>query len=143
MRRPADSNGLIMMKLKRDLKYGGYVYFESVCPSVIYQALNYLKTHNKFYVGILISEGLSSKDMIDFLDIDEHEDVAECIHKKIISNETEYGSAEDPLSMHRTASNETLLVSEIPYIVTDENVIIALGQRKKLASIVSDKFCRE
>ena len=38
--RPADSNGLIVVKLKRNLKYNGYVYFEPLCPSVIYQTLN-------------------------------------------------------------------------------------------------------
>ena len=53
--RPADSNGLIVVKSKRDLKYRGCVYFESVRPNVIYQALNYLKTHNKFYKDISIS----------------------------------------------------------------------------------------
>ena len=57
-----------------------------------YQAVNYLKTHNKFYEDIFISEGLSSKKMIIFSGIDEHEDVTESIHKKIISNKTEYGS---------------------------------------------------
>ena len=36
--RPADSSGLIAVKLKRDLKYKGYVYFEPVRPNVIYQA---------------------------------------------------------------------------------------------------------
>ena len=45
--------------------------------------------------------------------------------------ETEFASVEDPLNMHRTASNETTLVFEIPSIVNEENVIIALGQRKK------------
>ena len=59
--RPADSNGLIVVKLKRDLKYKGYVYFKPVRPNVIYQALNYLKTHNKFYEDISISESLSVK----------------------------------------------------------------------------------
>ena len=59
--------------------------------------------------------------MINFLDIDEHQDAAKNIRKKI-SNETEYGSVEDPLSMHRTASNQTVLVSEIPYVINDENV---------------------
>ena len=53
--RPADSNGLIVVKLKRDLKYKGYVYFEPVRPNVIYQALNYLKIHNKFHEDISIS----------------------------------------------------------------------------------------
>ena len=80
------------MKLKWDLKCRGYVYFEPVCPNVIYQALNYLKTHNKFYEDISISEDLSSKEMINFSYIDEHQDVAEGIHKKIISNETGYDS---------------------------------------------------
>ena len=41
--RLADSNGFIVAKLKRDLKYRGYVYFEPVCPNVIYRAVNYLK----------------------------------------------------------------------------------------------------
>ena len=129
--RPADSNGLIVVKLQRDLKYRGYVYFEPVRSNVMYQVLNYLKTHNKFYEDISISEDLSSKEMINFLCIDKHQDVTESIHTKVISNETEYGSVEDPLSMHRARSNETALVSEIPSIINDENVITAPGQGKK------------
>ena len=64
--RPADSNGLIVVKLKRELKHRGYVYFETVRPNVIYQALNYLKIHNKFYNDISISVGLSSKKNDEF-----------------------------------------------------------------------------
>ena len=79
--RPAASNKLITVKLKQDLKYKGYVYFESVHPNVIYQALNYLKLHNKFYEDISIL-GLSSKDMRTYSGIDEYQDVAENIHKK-------------------------------------------------------------
>ena len=90
--RPAHSNGLIVVKLNRDLKYRGYVYFEQVRPNVIHQALNYLKTHNKFYEYISISEGLSSKEIITFSGIDKHQDVIESIHTKLNSNETEYGS---------------------------------------------------
>ena len=44
---------------------------------------------------------------------------------------TECASVEDPLNMHRTASNETTLVSEIPNIINEENVLIAPGQGKK------------
>ena len=33
---PADSNGLIVVKLKRDLKYKDYVYFEPVRPNARY-----------------------------------------------------------------------------------------------------------
>ena len=34
--RTKDSSGLIVVKLRRDLKYRGYVYFEPVGSSVIY-----------------------------------------------------------------------------------------------------------
>ena len=39
--RPAVSNGLIVVRMKRGLKYRGHVYFELVCP---HQGLNYLKS---------------------------------------------------------------------------------------------------
>ena len=54
--RPADSNGLIVAKLKRDLKYRGYIHFELVSPSTIYQPSDYLKSHNKFYKDISIQK---------------------------------------------------------------------------------------
>ena len=43
--------------------------------------------------------------------------------------------------MHRTGSNETALVSEIPSLVNDENVMIAPGQGEKPVSVLSDEFC--
>ena len=46
------------------------------------------------------------------------------------NSETGYGLVEDPLSMHRSVSNETTLISEIPNIVAEENVIIAPGQKQ-------------
>ena len=100
MRRPEDSSRFIVVRLKRDHKYKRYLYFESVRQNVIYQTPNYLKTNNKFYEDLSISKGLSSKEMTHFSGIDKHEDAAESIHKNIISNETEYDSVEDPLSMH-------------------------------------------
>ena len=66
--------------------------------------------------------------MINFADIGKLKGFTECIHTKIISNETEYGSFEDPIIMHRTRSNEKTPVSEIPSIINDENVIIAPRQ---------------
>ena len=53
---------------------------------------------------------------------------------------TEYASVEDPLSMHRTASNETTLSSEIPNVILEENVIIVPGQEKFSASILSEEY---
>ena len=45
--------------------------------------------------------------------------------------ETDYASVKDPLNMHRTASNETTLFSEIPNITNVEKFIIAPREGKK------------
>ena len=34
-------------------------------------------------------------------------------------NETEFASVKDPLNIHRTGSNETTLVSEIPNVIRE------------------------
>ena len=47
------------------------------------------------------------------------------VFTKVTSNETEYGSVEDPLSMHRTRSNETTLLSKFLSIINNKNVIRA------------------
>ena len=57
-------------------------------------------------------------------------------------SETEFASVEDLLNMHRIASNKITLVSEIPNIINDENVIIALGQGKKPVSILAMNFVK-
>ena len=45
--------------------------------------------------------------------------------------------------MHRSASNEATLVSEIPNIIDQKNVIIAPERGKTPFSIFSDEFCEE
>ena len=47
------------------------------------------------------------------------------------------------LSMHRTGSNETALVSRIVSIINAENVIIAPAQGKNSVSILNDELCEE
>ena len=83
MQRFVDSNGLIVLQLKQNLKYRGHVYFEPVRLNVIYQTLSYLKTHKKFYKDISISESLTSKEMINFSGKDRHQRVTESIQKKL------------------------------------------------------------
>ena len=46
-------------------------------------------------------------------------------------SETEFALLEDHLNMQRTASNETSVVSEIPNMINEENVVIAPGQGKR------------
>ena len=55
----------------------------------------------------------------------------------------EYASVQDPLNMHRTVWNETILVAEIPNIINEENLIFAPEQEKTPVSILGDKFCEE
>ena len=52
--RPADSNGVIIVKLKRKATYRGYVLFEPVIPRLIESLLQYLKKHNHLYRNIEI-----------------------------------------------------------------------------------------
>ena len=117
------------MKLKRYLKYGDNVYFEPVRQHIVYQALTYLKSYNKFY-----------EDM--------------CYWKRYFwlkRNDWKYKWQKwnrvcfswRSLNISRTASNETALVSDIPNIINDENVIIAPGQGKKTVPFLSDEFCEE
>ena len=133
--RPAVSNGLILVKLKRDLKYRGHVFFKPVRPHIIYQALSYLKSHNKFYEDISVTKGLSHEDMFNFSDINENQEETDILDGKEMSknnnentSEAGYASVEDLLNMHRTATNETTLISEIPSTINEENVNIAPGQ---------------
>ena len=46
LQRAADSNGLILVKLKRHLNYRGHVIFEPVRPTVVHEAIRFLKDHN-------------------------------------------------------------------------------------------------
>ena len=52
------------------------------------------------------------------------------------------GSVEDSLSMHRNGSNQTVLASEIQYIIHDENFIIA-PEKEKTVSILNDEFSEQ
>ena len=110
------SNGLGIVKLKWGLKWSGHLYFESVCPHIIYQAIAYLKSHNKFYEDIPVIEGLSSEDMLTFSDIND-----EIQGENDTDYETEYASVEDLLNMNRTVTNEATLISGIPNIINEKH----------------------
>ena len=64
--RPIDSNGLIILKQKRDLEYCAHVYFEKAQTASVYTALRYLKTENKFYEEINISNNVFVVDVLGF-----------------------------------------------------------------------------
>ena len=52
--RPANSNGVIIVKLKRKAAYRGHVLFEPVRPRLIESLLQHLKKHNHLYRNIEI-----------------------------------------------------------------------------------------
>ena len=66
--RGIDSNGLILLKLKRKLCYRGHVLFEPVRPDVVKETLNYLKQNNSLYSDIEINIG---NIPLDLLSLDE------------------------------------------------------------------------
>ena len=69
MARPVKNNGLVIVKLKRHLRYRRNAYFEPVRPSAIYEALNYLRRKKIFYENISISYGLNSQEILNLPDI--------------------------------------------------------------------------
>ena len=52
--RPADSNGLIIVKLKQKLEYKGHIVFEAVRPDLVIQFLEFFRSHNDLYSDIEI-----------------------------------------------------------------------------------------
>ena len=75
-------NGLIVVKLKQDLKYRGHVYFEPFRSHILYQTLTYLKSYNEFYENTSIAKGLSSEDIIKFSDNVEIQGQSESVTEK-------------------------------------------------------------
>ena len=138
--RPINNNGLVLVKLKRHLRYRGYVCFEPVRPSAIYEALNYLKRKNKFYKDISIYYGLNSQEILNLSDISAIDETE--ADSLIVENES-FESVDDPLNAHRAAGYETTLVPEIPRIIEDDNVIMAPGQIKTPVSVLNDDHCDE
>ena len=126
--RTAVFNGLILVKLKRYLKYRYHIYVESARPHIVYQALTFLKSRNKCYEDISVTKCLSGEDMLNFSDINENQKETESVisnGKEMNTNnnenksEAEYASVEDPLNMHRTSTNKTTLISEITNIINE------------------------
>ena len=52
--RGADSNGLVVVKLKHKLNYRGHVYFEAVRPETVFHALQYPQKNNALHSDIEI-----------------------------------------------------------------------------------------
>ena len=132
--RGADSNGIIMVKLKRKLMYRGHVYFEPVRPNVVLNVLQYLKQNNHFYHNIVIDASQFSGDLLSFQDNADDTTTPEI-------NELE--EQENPLDECRVGANETALISIVPSHIDIENVTIAPSEGKMPMSLLNDNCCEE
>ena len=63
--RPADSNDLLIVKLKRKVEYRSHVLFEPVRPVFVKRFLKYLKNHNYLYWDIEINMDNLALDLLD------------------------------------------------------------------------------
>ena len=111
----ADSNGLVVVKLKRKMSYRGHVYFEAVRPESLHQALIFLKENNSLYSDIDISLENIPNDLVSFSDDN---------HTEPESPDT-LEEDENPLDLNMFNSQKTMFVSDIS---TAEEINIAPGE---------------
>ena len=135
----ADSNGIIMVKLKRKLVYRGHVYFEAVSPDLVWSALQYLKLNNPLYSDIVIDIGQIPENLLSLaesveipIEIDVENDASNS------PNIPE--DADNPLDNFRLGTTETMLISNIPII---EDLVIAPGENVQPMSLLMDEKCEE
>ena len=127
----ADSNGLVVVKLKHKLNYQGHVYFEAVRPETV-QALLYLRQNNALYSDIdIVLDNIPS----DLLSVS-----VENKNDKTLERSDCLEEDQNPLYFHRFNSQETIMISNSS---TSEELGIAPGEGKQQRSILNDNFCEE
>ena len=105
---------MIIVKLKRHLRYRGNVNFESVR-----------------HEDISISYGLSSNGISSVADASfTHEQTSINHPYTKTENKLNFELFDDPLNLYRVAPNETALISEIQGIIDEDNLTVAPGQGK-------------
>ena len=132
--RGADSNGIVMVKLKRKLAFRGHVNFEAVRPDVIFNVLEYLKISNHLYTDVIINEAQIANELLCLNENEEHPVVLESENLE---------DTENPHDRDRIGASETVLISSIPTDFDNETLNIAPGEGKKPLSLLTDKFCEE
>ena len=152
--RPACSNGLLVLKLKRKLMYHGHVYFEPIRPNIIAELLDYLKKKNPLYNNVTVDISQVSNELLCFDDemneeIKEQANISDSL-PEIDTREAssskvneEIEEEENMLNSHRTASNETIMYPKIPMQIDEDILTVAPGEGKKPFAIYSDEKCEK
>jgi len=133
-----DSNGIILVKLKRKLIFRGHVYFEGVRPECVDAALQNLKNNNPFYSDILIKH----KELLALYDAEtavEIDSFPIALENDESNNDLE---CDNPLQNECTSSDE---FCTIPNIYSEEQgtLSVAPGENKKPESFFKDEYCEE
>ena len=160
--RPPSQSGIIMLKLKRKLKFRGHVYFQAVRPQFLLNALNWLQVNNPLYKNITINIKNIDRRLTTLEQCEENCDTNTC--EVIPSNSESFNDVliedsleeiNDPLNEHRLAINETCLQSAIPdyptvqeesensFSLGNEIYDIVSGENKHPLSFMTDKQCEE
>ena len=117
------SNGFISIKLKRKLSNRGHIYFKPVLRDHVQR---FLKANNPLYGDAVIAIEQIPQDLITLQNLSDNS----CQDKNIHIDEENVEEDENPLGDLRVGSNESMLVSNIPYAIDEENITIVSGEGK-------------
>ena len=158
--RPADSNGLLIVKLKRKAEYHSHVLSESVRPVFVKRFLKYLKNHNHLYSDIEINMDNLPLDLVDLnngLNNDNNGDdnnssgssmildLLRCQNEPIsIALEIpEEGGLDDSLAQFKSVSDERTFISEIPTVTdTEEQLLLHQVKGSNLCHFLDMNFVK-
>ena len=150
--RPADSNGLLIAKLKRKLEYKSHVISEVVRPGLVVQFLEFLKLHNHLYSDIENNYNNIPVDMLGchnetldqseiYLQLLRSLDEPIEVEVELSINEEIY---EDLLSKFGAPSVETTIILEVPSnCKLEQEITIAPSEGKQPILVLNDKFCEQ
>ena len=150
--RPADSNGLLIAKLKRKLEYKSHVISEVVRQGLVVQFLEFLKLHNHLYSDIENNYNNIPVDMLGchnekldqseiYLQLLRSLDEPIEVEVELSTNEEIY---EDLLSKFGAPSVETTIILEVPSnCKLEKEITIAPSEGKQPILVLNDKFCEQ
>ena len=119
--RPADSNGLVVVKLKCKVEHRSHVLFFSVRPSFIEIFLKFLSQFLKIILELNNIEKDPGSNSVPQLE-----------------------KEQNPLSALQSQSTRTIVTTETPYNTdTEEAITIAPGDGKTPISVLTDEYCEE
>ena len=166
--RPADSNGLLIVKFKCKAEYHTHVLFEPVRPLFVESLLKFLKHHNHIYSAIQINMENLPSNVLDFNNNELNNNGASnnkgsssnssnnCssgtssifwellrCHYEPINVTLETAEEQDvldyPLAKFKTAPDKTTVISEIPSATDIEEVfIVTPDEEKKPRTLLGD-----